>query len=137
MHHLRSKSAIYRFRLAALFWYVGCLLFPIGGGALIYSVIVTNDYLTWIAIALIILAGLMIFIQWIAAARTNCPLCIVPVLGNRGCVKNRQAQTLLGSYRMRVAAGILFHNSFRCPYCNEPTALQVRPKSVNGNYPRG
>ena len=29
----------------------------------------------------------------------------------------------MGSHRLRVALAILFKNRFRCPYCNETTAL--------------
>ena len=30
--------------------------------------------------------------------------------------------------RLRVALAVLFTNSFRCPYCNEPSVLEVRGK---------
>lgn len=137
MHYLRSKSSIHRFRLAAFLWYVGCLFLPIGGGALIYSLTMIDHELTCISMVLIIVAGLIFFAQWIVAERTNCPLCIVPVLRNRSCVKNRHARKLFGSHRTRVASEILFSNSFHCPYCDETTALKLRSMNRNRTSPRG
>ena len=34
----------------------------------------------------------------------------------------------MGSHRLRVALRILFRGSFVCPYCNEPTSIEARPK---------
>jgi len=137
MHRPRSQSAIYRFRIVALLWFVGFLLFPIGGGLFVYSFIETDNILTWIAIILIILAGIMLIAQLLISSRTYCPLCMVPVMANLSCAKNRHARKLFGSYRTYVAGEILFRNSFRCPYCNEPTALQVRSKPRNPTHPGG
>lgn len=104
---------------------------------MIYSFVMIDDELTWISMVVIIIAGLMIYAQWFVGARTICPLCITPVLGNRRCVKNRNSRKLFSSHRLRVASDILFHNSFHCPYCNEPTVLQVRRKTPNPTHPRG
>jgi hypothetical protein len=54
---------------------------------------------------------------------------MTPVLGNKDCTKHRSAKTLLGSHRLRVAVSLLCTGRFRCPYCGEPTLLEVR-------YPR-
>ena len=61
---------------------------------------------------------------WIQGYHTNCPLCCTPVLAPKGCTKHRDAKKLMGSHRLRVALAILFPNRFRCPYCNESTALE-------------
>jgi len=66
--------------------------------------------------------------QWIIAQQTKCPLCITPVLANKNCSKNKNAQTLFGSYRLKSSVGILFRDHFRCPYCNEPTAMEERKR---------
>jgi hypothetical protein len=73
-------------------------------------------------------AILSLILGWAISRRTNCPLCITPVLATKHCSKHRRARPLLGSYRIRVALSILFKNSFRCPYCNEDTSLQVRER---------
>ena len=54
---------------------------------------------------------------------------MTPVLAKKDCTKHRHARTFLGSHRLRVALAILFRNSFRCPYCNESTILEVRGQS--------
>ena len=62
------------------------------------------------------------------AAKTRCPLCLTPVLATKGCSKHRNARTLLGSHRLRVAMSVLFKGRFYCPYCHEPSVLEVRQK---------
>lgn len=126
MHRLRSKSAIYRLRFAALLLCAKCVLVPVAGGVLLYSLVVHDMKLTLIAMGLILLAVVVVIFQWLVSARTSCPLCMTPVLAKKSCTKHRHARTLLGSHRLRVAAAILCKNSFRCPYCHEPTALEVR-----------
>ncbi len=128
MHRLRSKSTIYRFRVAALLLCLKCILMPACGVILIYSIIIHDDELTLWAMGLIILTTLMVILQWLIAARTSCPLCLTPVLAVKNCMKHRHARTFLGSHRLRVAMAVLFKNSFRCPYCHEPTALEVRDR---------
>ena len=81
-----------------------------------------------IAILLGLLAILCFIFQCILAARALCPLCRTPVLAAKACAKHRNARTFLGSHRMRVAMGILFRDSFVCPYCHEPSVLEVRQK---------
>lgn len=128
MHRLRSRTAIFRLRLAALLTGAKCLLVPIGISLLIYSIIRHDDQLTLIALGVIVVSAVAAVLQWILAARTSCPLCMTPVLAHKGCTKHRNSRSFLGSYRLRVALAILFTNSFRCPYCNEPTVLEVRQK---------
>lgn len=126
MHRLRTNHAIYRFRAAAFLLCAKCLLCPVAGGILIYSIIVHDNPLTLIAMGTVALCILITVLQWLIATRTNCPLCITPVLANKACVKSRHAKSLFGSYPLRVAVAVLLKNSFRCPYCNEPTVLEVR-----------
>lgn len=90
-----------------------------------------------VSIGLVALAAVSILLQWMVAQQTNCPLCITPVLASKACAKNRHARKVLGSHRLRVALAILFRNSFRCPYCNEPTALEVRNRLHDPPYSRG
>lgn len=136
MHRLRSKSTIYRFRVAALLLCLKCILMPACGILLIYSIIIHDDELTLWSMGLIILTTLMVILQWLIAARTSCPLCLTPVLAVKNCMKHRHARTFLGSHRLRVALGVLFKNSFRCPYCHEPTALEVRDRFTSRTYSR-
>jgi hypothetical protein len=136
MHRLRSKSAIHRFRIAAVLLCAKCFLAPVSGGLLIYSLIRGDRQLTLIALGTMAFTVLVVFLQWLSAAHTHCPLCIAPVLASRGCTKNKHARKFLGSHRLHVALSILFMNSFRCPYCYEPTALEVRRRQDGTPYSR-
>lgn len=129
MHRLRSKSSIYRFRLAALLLCVKCVLVPASLAMLGYSLFTHSNQLALISMGLVLVAALLAILQWIAAARTGCPLCSTPVLAKKRCMKHRHARSFLGSYRLRVAISILFKNTFRCPYCHEPTVLEVRERT--------
>ena len=97
-------------------------------GLLIYAFIISDQELILIALGLILLTVLLVILQWLIAARTNCPLCMTAVLANKRCMKHRNARSLCGSHRLRVSMAILFTNSFRCPYCHEPTVLELRGK---------
>ena len=81
-----------------------------------------------IAICLLIGFFALAILQWIISLQTKCPLCVPPVLASKSCSKNKKAQKLFGSYRLRVAASILSRNHYRCPYCSEPTELVVRDR---------
>jgi hypothetical protein len=126
MHRLPNQSTIIRFRLASLL----LVLKYVGPPVLIYfmvSSLIKDDPKELIVAASIGLAlFLAVPLRWIIAERTRCPLCLTPVLGNKGCSKHRHAKTFLGSYRLRVALAVIFKKSFRCPYCNEPSILKVR-----------
>lgn len=128
MHRLPSHSALIRFRLAAYLLVIGTLLFIAGVGLLGYSIFVAHRSHTILGSVLIGGAVVVTIIQWITAARARCPLCLTPALAKKSCSKNRAAKRLLGSYRLRVAGSIITKNQFRCPYCNEPTALEVRQR---------
>lgn len=128
MHRLRSISTIYRFRFAAFLLFAKFLLAPVAVGVVVYSFLVDDHELTLIGMALASLTVVVVIAQWLVANRTNCPLCMTPVLADKGCTKHRHAKAFLGNHQLRVALAILFRNSFRCPYCHEPTALRVRER---------
>lgn len=127
MHRFRSKSTILRFRFAALLVCLKFLLVPTAVGILMYGLLLGDDKLAVIALALGIVTILSVILQWILATRTRCPLCLTPVLADKECSKHRHARTALGSHRLRVALAILFKDSFECPYCHEKSAMEIRP----------
>lgn len=135
MHKFPSTYAIRRIRLAALLLGAKCLLFPAALGVLIYAVAIENQQLTYYGLGLLILTGITVIFQWHLASRANCPLCQTPVLADKGCVKHRNAKPLFGSHRLRVALSVLFLNQFRCPYCGEPSVMQVRDSRRRRNHP--
>lgn len=128
MHRFHSKSTILRFRFAALLLCLQCLLVPLAAGVLMHAIIIGDRQRTFIAIGLGALAILVVILQWLVAARARCPLCMTSVMATKGCAKHRNARTIFGSHRLRVALAILFKGSFLCPYCHESSAMEVRAR---------
>lgn len=126
MHRFASSSIIFRLRAAAFLFCLKCLLVPVVVGLLVYSFVEHDRELTIMAIGLGVLTAILLFVQWMVAVRARCPLCMTPVLANKRCSKHRNARTLLGSHRLRVSLAILFKGRFHCPYCHEPSVLEVR-----------
>ncbi len=126
MHRFPNRSVVTRFKLAALLLCLKCLMAPAFAGILIYSLVTDDLKLTEISMVLLLLTTLVGILQWLLAARTRCPLCLTPVLSAARCSTHRSARSLLGSHRLRVATAILFKDSFHCPYCHEPAAMEVR-----------
>ncbi|MDP3851613.1 MAG: hypothetical protein Q8Q59_13990 [Luteolibacter sp.] len=126
MHRLPTKSVVHRLRVAALLLLSIYLLAPATAAVMFHSIMDRDMELTWFGVGLIALTLLVMILQWLVSQRTNCPLCMTPVLATRKCEKHRNARTFLGSHRLRVAFGILCINRFRCPFCGEPTILEVR-----------
>lgn len=128
MHHPRSISAARRLRLASMLLLGNRLLIPLAGGLLLFSLLTHDHRLMAYGLALAIAGLIMIVAQWVAASRAGCPLCKTPVLAPMQCVKHRLARSWMGSYKLRVALAIMFRERFRCPYCNEPTAMAVKER---------
>jgi len=126
MHHPRSISAVRNFQFAAFLLVGNRLLALVAGAALIVSWIRQEQLLMILGAALASLSMILVVVQWIAASRCKCPLCMTPVLAPKACMKHRRARVFLGSHRMRVAVAILLQNRFRCQYCNETTTMEAR-----------
>lgn len=128
MHRFSSIHSLRRFRVAMLLLFAKCLLAPCAVGVLLYGMILRQEEVLWLAAWLCGGTVATAILQWMFASRVNCPLCMVPVLANRTCTKHRNSRKFLGSYRLQVATSAFFKGYFRCPYCNEPTALEVRER---------
>ena len=135
MHRLKSRFTIYRFRFAALLLCAKLALLPVTSAVMLWAIITRDHPLALLGAELIAVMVFVAILQWIVAARTSCPLCMTPVLARKHCVTHRHAHTLLGSHRLRVALAILFKNSFRCPYCHEPTEMKVRVNKPHAKSP--
>lgn len=133
MHRFQSKSTILRFRVTAWLLVLKCLLVPVAGGLLIYSLIASDHDLVIITLCLGFVTVLMGILQLLLASRTRCPLCMTPVLASKGCSKHRHARRFLGSFRLRVALAVLVRGSFLCPYCHERSAMLVRTRQPNSS----
>ena len=126
MHRFHSKSVIFRFRFAAFFLCLKYLFPPLALALLILSVVRDEKKLAGWAILVGALTLVDMAIQYILAQRALCPLCMTPVLASKACAKHRNARTLLGSHRLRVAVGLLTRGKFTCPYCSEASEMKVR-----------
>lgn len=126
MHKMPSVQAIRRLRVAAFLLLAKCLLAPAAAWVLIHSFAIYDRQLTMIGLGMVLLLGLVVILQWLISNRANCPLCMAPVLADKNCMKHRSVSSLLGSYRLQVAAALIFTGRFRCQYCGEPTQLVVR-----------
>jgi hypothetical protein len=126
MHRFQTESVIFRLRIAALLLFFKWLLIPATLVVLLYSILVAERELTIIALWLGALVVAVAILQRLLANRARCPLCMTPVLSINGCSKHRKASRFLGSYRLRVAQGVLFKGAFLCPYCHEATEMKVR-----------
>jgi hypothetical protein len=130
MHRLPSRYAVTRFKLASWAVFIMHVMIPTTSGVLIYSVVVMDEKVMELALALIFGTTMLAIIQWSASRRACCPLCHARSISHSGCSKHRNARTLFGSYRLRVACAVIFREYFRCPYCGESTAVKARPPAL-------
>lgn len=136
MHHPRSYSAARRLRLASLLFLANRLMVPVTGGFILISLLANDRNLMMYGLLGVLISALLMITQWIVASHAGCPLCRTPVLAPMRCMKHRRARSLLGSYQFRVAIAIMFKDRFRCQYCNETTAMDVR-ETLRGSCSRG
>ncbi len=128
MHRLASAEILRKFRIASVVVILTYLSVPTAVVMLGYGL--WNHRQDWLVYAGIsVVAGVFLAgLNFAMSGRLRCPLCLVPPLLNRRCSKHRTALKLFGSHRLRVAHSILFKDKFRCPYCGEPTAMEVRDR---------
>ena len=107
-----------------------CVLVPVTTVVLAWAVITSNMELAFIGLVMAGLSILILVLHWVVAARANCRFCITPVMAAKGCSLNRKAKSFLGNYQLRVALAVLFTGGFRCPYCGEPSILEVRQRRM-------
>ncbi|MES2659310.1 MAG: hypothetical protein V4689_11890 [Verrucomicrobiota bacterium] len=128
MHRFQSKSVIRRLRFAAFLLCLKILLPLATVVVLVRSLLLHDQQMTMIAVGMAALTIFCIVLQSILANRACCPLCMTPVLAAKGCSKHRNARSLLGSHRLRVAVAVLCKGSFTCPYCHEASIMEVRDR---------
>ena len=135
MHRPRSQRSARAMRLGA-----GMLLFAVPVALLTVLVLGIAVYFREPQIAMVGLGlagftAVLLIAYRIFSASAHCPLCRAPVIGGSGAQRNRHSRRLFGSYRLRVASGIIVRNRFVCPYCNEATCCtpKERPPGGEGN----
>ena len=126
MHRLPSHSTLSRFRIASLLVVVMFVTLPLAIGFLVYGFYFReHHWFNWAGVSLLV-GGFLMIVLLIMSGKLRCPLCTMPPLQNRRCAKHRTVKRIFGSHRLKVAQSILMQDSFRCPYCGEPTAMEVR-----------
>lgn len=105
-------------------------LVPGSLGFLLCALVLENVELIYSALGVIGLTVLLFIIQRLVSAKCRCPLCVGLPLCHTGAMRNRNARRLFGSYRLRVAQSIFLKGYFRCPYCGETTAMEVRQRGT-------
>lgn len=135
MHHPQSITDARRLRIASLLLLANHLLMLTAAALLLVSFFANDQQMMVVGSILVPISIILIFAQWIAASHVGCPLCRTPILAPIECVKHRKARRLLGSYKLRVALAIMFKERFRCPYCNERTAMEASER-LSGSRPR-
>lgn len=135
MHRFANRSSIFRLQFCALLYVVGYGLLIVSALSLAVFMMMRADVqLLRGALAGFGFGAILLFFQWLLSQRVYCPLCRMPVIGKKSCNRHRNASKRFGSYRIPVALGVLFNGWFRCPYCNEPSALEVRNRPDAGRY---
>jgi len=128
MHRVPAKSTIRRFKFTSLLLMLKLAIPIIAAPLLIYGWLFHDVAKIQAAVAMLLALPLVALTQWVTSTRARCPLCLTAVLADKSCSKHSNARSMFGSYRLRVAAAILFKNHFRCPYCGEPTVMKVRER---------
>jgi hypothetical protein len=129
MHCFRARSAIRRLRIAAVVIVMTFLIAIFSTSLLVYAFAVHDDEMLLQSLYLILLTSAMLVLRWLLSIRTNCPLCMAPVMAKNHCATHRHSKRTLGSHRMRVALSILLTNRFTCPYCHERSELRLKSEA--------
>lgn len=125
MHRLSSPHDVTRFKLASWGLVMMSLLIVTTLGMTACAFVIDDLRLMQLALCLIVLSGVMALVQWLLSSRARCPLCRSQAIARDTSSKHRSAKRLFGSYRLQVAATIIFMKNFRCPYCGEPTSVEA------------
>ncbi len=103
-------------------------------GAVVYSVIRHDEIGLYVSLGLVAFWLLSVGFFFLKGSALRCSLCMAPLWSNRKCQKHKKVKPALGvSYRLGIAASVVFKGEYRCPYCGEPFSA----KRVRGAVRRG
>ncbi len=129
MHLLRSLSQMRAFQISASLVFLNIIFLFIAVCIIIHSIVLIDGVRTLIGFGFAAFAMLLELFRALLFGHCRCPICMANVLNPFNRTPHREARTLIGSHRLPVAISILFQNSFRCPSCNEPTAIRLHPQA--------
>jgi DNA-directed RNA polymerase subunit RPC12/RpoP len=119
MHRFRSPSSVHRLWFASLLLLLGLVGTVALVPALACGILTLDQTCLVTATGLVALVAVSGITYGVLALDAKCPLCRGRLLMSQGCSRHTRARKLLGSHRLRVAAGVLLDRPFRCPYCGE------------------
>lgn len=138
MHRFPSRSTIFRLQFCAVLYLAGySILITSVLAVLVFMVMKMEARMVHAALVGLGFGAVLLFLQWLLSQRVFCPLCRMPVMGKKTCNRHRHAARVLSSYRLPVVKGALITGWFRCPYCNEPSELEVRERGRFRNHHEG
>ena len=128
MHKLRNTSSLVRFRIGSLLVLLMALSLPAIFGLIGYG-IYKGEVKDFVFASIAIAVGLfLVILNFMVSKKAKCPLCTMPPLLTRRCMKHNDAKKLFGSYKLRTACSISFTRKFRCQYCGEDTVMKTRQR---------
>ena len=131
MHHLRHRGMARALKLGSLSYGIAFTAALSFLGTLAYTLLQKDER----AVPLLaIFAGVAIVFgisSMFFGSRARCQLCQTTLVLPHKCTKHQNARKLLGSYRLRMTASIIFSDRFKCPYCGEnfSTTVSEKPQS--------
>lgn len=132
MHRYRTIRPIIWLRISTiLYLFIHFYTFGLIGFAFYAILHDSREVMLQLLYGIILYAITWVLYVW-SSSLTNCPLCRSGPMSGKRCAKHRHAKTIFGSYRLVVALSVLFLRRFRCPYCGESTALEVRARDEQG-----
>lgn len=128
MHQPRTARTVRAMKLSALSFLMLATIVAVTVPLVAYALMESDRHLLGISLGLIGLGAIVLLVYRISGSSARCSLCSCPVMFSQSCSRNRNAKTVFGSYRARVAMGIVFTGKFVCPYCGEATLCSPRQR---------
>jgi hypothetical protein len=126
VHRIRHEHVLNSLRFGSALLLLALCMAGVSLVAVILGFWMQNNVVLLSALGILILSGVIFIIFRILASSARCPLCFCPVLFPKNETCHTNSVTLMGSHRLRVMTDILTKAEFRCPYCNEPTACELK-----------
>lgn len=133
MHHLRHRGMVRSLKLSSLFFVLRTISAITFFGLLIFYFVFEIEMRYEVILAPISLTALFSIFNLVSATKCRCQLCQASMMLPLRCTKNSKARPFFGSYRLRIALGVLFKDSYRCTACGEHFSCMPPPADYSGS----
>lgn len=133
MHYLRHRGMAQSLKFSSLFFILATISAITFLGLLIFYFVSKNEVSYSAFIAAPLLTALFSAFNLLAATKCRCQLCQAAMMLPLKCTKNKNARSLFGSYRLRLALRVLIKKSYRCPACGEHFSCMPPPPDHRGS----